>query len=100
MKGLKMPGENENHRNISHHGIKAAQGHGMRGLHDPKNSVACPSLPDGILGAPLNSDPHGRGPKTNPYMPESSRRPRDEPAAKAVPHNVGPHDHLDPRWRR
>jgi hypothetical protein len=34
------------------------------------------------------------------HIAPETRRPRDEPAAKAVPHNVGPHDHLDPRWRR
>jgi hypothetical protein len=85
-----MPVDNENHRNISHHGIKEMQGHGARGLHDP-HSVGCPPMPDGILGAPLNPDPHGRGPKTNPYMPESSRRPRDEPTAMRTPHTASPH---------
>jgi hypothetical protein len=86
-----MPGENENHRNISHHHLKEAQGHGMRSLHDSKNSVGCPPMPDGILGAPLNPDPHGRGPKTNPYMPESARRPRDEPREMRPPHTASPH---------
>ena len=85
-----MPVDNENHRNISHHGIKEMQGHAMRGLHDA-HSVGCPEMPPGILGAPLNPDPHGAGPKTNPYAPESSRRPRDEPREMRPPHDPAPH---------
>jgi hypothetical protein len=30
----------------------------------------------------------------------SAKRPRDDPQAMAQPHDIGPHDHLDPRWRR
>jgi hypothetical protein len=45
----------------------------------------------GILGAPLNADPHGRGSKSNPYMPTSSRRPRDEPREMRPPHMAQPH---------
>jgi hypothetical protein len=40
---------------------------------------------------PLNADPHARGPKTNPYMPESSRRPVGEPTAIRPPHDPAPH---------
>jgi hypothetical protein len=85
-----MPGDNENLRNLSHHGLKASQNHAQRGVHDI-HSVGCPPMPDGILGAPLNPDPHARGPKTNPYMPESSRRPRDEPQSMTPPHTASPH---------
>jgi hypothetical protein len=92
MKGdLEMPGENENHRNISHHGLKQMQGHAMRGLHDAGNSVGCPPMPEGILGAPLNADPHRAGPRSNVVMPESSRRPRDEPREMRPPHDPAPH---------
>jgi len=48
-------------------------------------------MPDGILGAPLNSAPHSRGFKQSPYMPESWRRPRDEPAVMTPPHHPAPH---------
>ena len=85
-----MPADSENHRNISHHGIKAAQGHAMRGLHDP-HSVGCAEMPDGILGAPLNPDPHGRGDKSNPYVSTSSRAPRDAPREMRPPHMAEPH---------
>ena len=81
-----MPGENENHRNISHHGLKEASGFVTR-----IDSSAPNEMPPGILGAPLNPDPHGRGPKSNPYVPESSRRPVAEPAAMTPPHDPNPH---------
>jgi hypothetical protein len=70
-------------------------------VHDV-HSVGCPPMPDGILGAPLNARPNDRGePGRGPVKHEpSSRRPRDEPSAMTPPHSVGPHDHLDPRWRR
>ena len=72
------------HRHVIDKGI-------VRGPHDATNSVGCPDMPNGITGAPLNPDPHGRGPKTNPYAPESSRRPRDEPREMRPPHDPAPH---------
>jgi hypothetical protein len=85
-----MPTDNENHRNISHHGIKAMQGYGAPALHDP-HSVGCPPMPDGILGAPLNPDPHGRGDRASPYASASSRVPRDAPREIRPPHTASPH---------
>jgi hypothetical protein len=41
-------------------------------------------------GPPMNPDPHGHGPKANPYVPASSRRPRDEPREMRPPHNPPP----------
>ena len=58
-----MPGDNENHRNLSHHGLKATQGHAQRGVHDV-HSVGCPPMPEGILSmTPLGAT------KSSPYMP-------------------------------
>jgi len=85
-----MPGENENHRNISHHGIKAMQGHAARGVHDT-NNVPGFECPPGILGAPLNRDPHATGSRGNPYVPVSSRAPRNVPREMRPPHMVEPH---------
>jgi hypothetical protein len=59
-----MPWEREhNIRSLSPHGIKAAEGHAMRGVHD-LNCVPGPEQPP---GAGVSS----------PYMPSSSRPPRD-----------------------
>jgi hypothetical protein len=86
-----MSWERERNLNsLSPHGLKEAQGHAARGVHDV-NSVPCHEMGPGILGAPLNADPHRAGPKTNPYMPESSRRPVGEPTAITPPHNPAPH---------
>ena len=86
-----MPADNENNRNLSHHGIKAMQGHATRTKHDP-HSVGGPECPPGILGArPLNSDPHARGDRASPYASPSSHRPRDEPREMRPPHMVSPH---------
>jgi hypothetical protein len=90
-----MPGDDENHRNISHHGIKTSQGHGARGMHD-LHSVGCAEMPDGILGAPLNADPHRAGFKMPVHIAPETRRPVGEPREMAGPHNQGPHDHLHP----
>lgn len=107
-----MPWEPErNIRSLSPHGLKEAEGHAMRGLHDV-NRVPCPEMPPGILGAPLSVDPHGAGPKSNPYVPASSRRPVGEPAAMTPPHNPNPHPYnpasqvqlpntyAKPRWEK
>ena len=85
-----MPWEGErNIRSLSPHGLKEASGHAARSVHDI-NSVPCHEMGPGILGAPLNADPHARGPKTNP-TPESSRRPVGEPQAIRPPHDPAPH---------
>ncbi len=89
-----MPVDNENHRNLSHHGTKEASGFTTRSLHDA-NCVRGPEMPPGILGAPLNSDPHSRGFKMPVGVAPGAARPVGEPAAIKPPH-----DHLDPRWRR
>jgi hypothetical protein len=63
----------------------------MRGVHDI-NSVGCPDMPGGLTSmTPLNADPHGRGPKANPYVPVSSRQPRDVPREMRPPHRAEPH---------
>lgn len=49
-----MPHENENRRNLSHHGDKEASNFAMRGVHDP-HSVGGPECPPGILGKPISS---------------------------------------------
>jgi hypothetical protein len=85
-----VPGENENRHNISHHGIKEAQGHAMRTVHD-LHAVGGPECPPGILGAPLNPDPHGRGDRASPYAAPSSHRPAGAPAEMKPPHTAKPH---------
>ena len=50
----------------------------MRGPHDPTNSVACPDMPGGLTGAPLNADPHGRGFKMPVHIAPETSRPRDD----------------------
>ena len=77
-----MPWEPERNRNsLSPHGQKEMQGHGARGVHDV-NSVGCPAMPDGILGAPLNARPNDRG--------EPGRGPvKVAPSARA-PNEMGP----------
>jgi hypothetical protein len=81
-----MPWQPERNRNsLSPHGIKEAEGHGARSLHDI-NSVGCPPMPDGIL----SMTPLGAG-RSSPYAPESSRRPRDEPREMKPPHDPAPH---------
>jgi hypothetical protein len=45
----------------------------------------------GILGAPLNADPHGRGFKSPIGDAPSSRRPVGEPTEMKPPHDPDPH---------
>src|SRR5215472_838378 len=45
----------------------------------------------GILGAPLNPDPHARGFKMPVHIAPETRRPRDEPTAMTPPHDPAPH---------
>jgi hypothetical protein len=86
-----MPWEGERNRNsLSPHGIKAAEGHGARSLHDI-NSVGCPPMPNGITGAPLNPDPHAGGFKMQVHQRPETRRPVGEPAAMTPPHDPAPH---------
>jgi hypothetical protein len=81
-----MPWEPEhNRRSLSPHGLKEAEGHAMRGMHDP-HSVGCAEMPDGIL----SMTPLGAG-KSSPYMPASSRSPRGEPQSMTPPHTASPH---------
>jgi hypothetical protein len=91
-----MPWEPEhNRRSLSPHGLKEAEGHAMRGMHDP-HSVGCAEMPDGITGAPMRPDPHAGGFKMDVHMRPSAARPKGEPAQTTVPHTMGPHDHLHP----
>jgi hypothetical protein len=81
-----MPWESErNTRSLSPHGLKAAEGHAMRGVHDP-NSVGCAEMAPGLL----SMTPLGAG-RSSPYAPESSRRPRGEPREMRPPHDPSPH---------
>ena len=60
-----MPWQEERNRNsLSPHGLKEAQGHGARGVHDVHN-VGCPEPPPGLLGP----RPLGAG-QSSPYMPQ------------------------------
>ena len=79
-----------NRYSLSPHDRKAAEGHGARAIHDT-NSVGCPPMPEGILGAPLNPDPHGRGDRGSPYVDANSHRPRGEPQQIRPPHTASPH---------
>jgi hypothetical protein len=83
-----MPVDNENHRNLSHHGLKEASGFVTR-----IDSSAPNEMPrGGVCGSsPLNPDPHGRGPKANPYTSPSSRAPRGDPQQMRPPHAAAPH---------
>jgi hypothetical protein len=86
-----MPWEPEhNRRSLSPHGLKEAEGHATRGVHD-LHSVACSEMGPGLL----SMTPLGAG-RSSPYAPESSRRPVDEPQSMTPPHARGPHDRLHP----
>ena len=59
-----MPWEPERNRNsLSPHGLKEAEGHAARGVHD-LHSVDCPPMPPGLL----SMTPLGAG-RSSPYMP-------------------------------
>ena len=79
-----------NRFSLSPHDRKAAEGYGARTVHDP-NNVPGFECPPGILGAPLNPDPHGRGDRASPYVSASSRVPRDAPREIRPPHTASPH---------
>jgi hypothetical protein len=89
-----MGWEPEHNRNsLSPHGLKEAQGHAARALHDA-NCVSGPEMPPGIL----SMQPLGPG-RSSPYAPTSAARPKDTPREIAKPYDSGPHDdlHSDPR---
>ena len=95
-----MPADNENRRNLSHHGFKEASGFATRSLHDA-NCVSGTDMPPPLRGdAPMSMTPHDAGFRRPVKIAPSSARPVGEPAAIKPPHDPGPHDHLDPRWRR
>jgi hypothetical protein len=82
-----MPHENENHRNISHHGLKEASGFAQR-----VDSSAGTEQPPGLLSmTPLNADPWGRGFKQPVKITPPSTPPRGDPAATTVRHDPSPH---------
>ena len=58
-----MPWDDEcNTRSLSAHGLKAAQGHAQRGIHDVHSVGLRSEMPGGITSmTPLNADPHARG---------------------------------------
>ena len=86
-----MPGENENHRNISHHGTKEASGFAARAMHD-RHSVAGNQMPGGgVCGSPINADPHQGGGKANVYMPRDRTPVRGDPQQMRPPHTAQPH---------
>jgi hypothetical protein len=75
--------ENENNRSLFPFGQKPCPTSTLNLSND---------MPPGLTSmTPLNADPHARGPKTNPYAPESARRPVGEPAEIRPPHNPAPH---------
>ena len=82
-----MPGENENHRNISHHGIKQSQGYGAHVDVSGGNEMAR----GGVCGSPINADPHQGGPRSNVYMPRDRTPVRGDPASMTPPHTAQPH---------
>jgi hypothetical protein len=68
MKGCDMPWEeNRNIRSLSPHGLKAAEGHAVRSMHDPRCVVGDP-MPPGLLSPmkPLGAT------RSSPYMPRPS----------------------------
>jgi hypothetical protein len=86
-----MPWQPERNKNsLSPHHLKASENFASRGVHD-LNSVGCPPMPDGILGAPLNADPHRAGPRMPVHVAPSAARPRDEPKEMRPPHTASPH---------
>src|SRR5690348_2669125 len=63
-----MPGENENQRNLSHHGIKEASGFVQR-----VNSSIGSEMPPGLTSMQaLDASPHG-SPTASSYSPEVRR---------------------------
>lgn len=66
-----MPGPNENHRNISHHGLKEAAGF-VKLVDHPQR--AHNDLPPPLRGdAPINAAPHGSTGKLSPKLGKFDR---------------------------
>ena len=84
-----MPWEGEhNTRSLSPHGLKKAEGHAAPGgVHDI-NAVGCPEMPNGILGAPISVDPHGRGFKMPIGEAPSAARPANDMGPPVHPGGV------------
>jgi hypothetical protein len=80
---MTMPWEPErNIKSPSPHGLKEAQGHAMRGLHDPNCVVGRPIGPGLLSMSPINATPNDRG--------EPGRGPvKFEPSSRA-PNDMGP----------
>jgi hypothetical protein len=88
--------DNENNRHFPF-GRKSAEGFCPPIDHsNPPNDLPPPLRGD----APMSMTPHDAGPRMPVHIQPDARRPRGEPAEIKPPHNKGPHDHLDPRWRR
>jgi hypothetical protein len=83
-----MPWENERNLNsLSPHGLKAAEGHAAH--VDVSTGTEIPRA--GVCGAPLNSNPHQGGPKSNVYMPRDRTPLRGNPQEMRPPHTASPH---------
>jgi hypothetical protein len=78
-----MPHENENHRNISHHGLKESQGFVRYVDHSNSpndiGTLTPSALPAGLLPANgcLNPDPHPRAPGSSSGVPAAQRQRRN-----------------------
>jgi hypothetical protein len=92
---------NRNQNSLSPHHLKASENFASRGVHDATNSVPCRDLPPPLRGdAPMRERPHDAGPKTNPYMPQSTRRPVGEPQEMRPPHDPNPHPYNNPAGQK
>jgi hypothetical protein len=106
-----MPWDRAHKNSLSPHGLKAREGHGARGVHDV-SCVTGREMPPGILGAPLNPDPHARAPRMPVHIAPETRRPVGEPQAIKPPHDPSPHPYspaaqkqaantyAKPRWEK
>jgi hypothetical protein len=65
--------ENRNLRSLSPHGLKEAEGHVVRSMHDP-NCVVGDPMPPGLL----SMTPLGAG-VSSPYMPQPAAREKPRP---------------------
>jgi hypothetical protein len=78
-----MPGENENQRNLSHHGIKESAGFAQH-----SNVGIGSEMGPGLLSmTPINVDPHRAGPRSNVGFPEDHRPHANDMPARLLPAN-------------
>src|SRR5215831_11627853 len=86
--------ENENNKHFPY-GRKRAENFAAPGQVHDLNNVGCPNMPDGILGAPLNADPHGRGFKMPIGDAPSAARPANDMGSGLLPANgaINPDPH-------